>query len=256
MLPRARMCSTTRHQPDAVWPNNVRRQMVNRIGLVVVAAGAAFAIFPEVAAAEPFVFACKVHVAPGLIDPSHGQVVDLPVLVSPESGTVNRLPAAITDGLITWVDNSGGPSNTFSFALDRKRLVLGVYDDTGRDMMVGTCVAPGQQSAQSAPSTPAPPPPTQSAQPFTLACRLEEVGPLMTGHNPSDTRAIFVDPIAGSAGGYPAAITAEKIRWKDATDRRPNTWIIDRITGNISVISHGGTLLLHGNCELSTGRKF
>ena len=78
----------------------------------------------------------------------------------------------------------------------------------------------------------------------------------MSGHNPSATRSFFVDPAAGTANGYPATITDAKIRWNDATGRRPDTWIIDRITGNISVISHGGALLLNGSCELSAGRKF
>lgn len=240
--------------------------MTVRIGIVAIVAGAVFTLVPGVAAAAPFVFACKVHGAPGLVDPSHGQVVDLPVLVSPENGTANSFSAAITDSLVTWVDSSNGPSNAITSVLDRKRLVLGAYDNTGRLLMVGACVAPGEQSAAPLPSaptqaipvlpTPQPPPPPPRPQSLTLVCRLEELGPLMSGHNPSSMTSFLVDPGSGTVNGYPATITDTHISWKDAKNARADTWIIDRASGGIAAISSRNIPLLTGNCELSTARKF
>lgn len=219
---------------------------------------AAFAIavlaISQAASAAPFTMVCNTQALYTVADGSR-PTVNLPVLVYPEQGTVNGAPAAITDALITWTVSD--PKMALSYVLDRKSKVLSIYDAAGSRLFAGACVAPGQQSApaQPTPVSPVPPPPPRP-QSLTLVCRLEDLGPLMSGHNPSSMTSFLVDPGSGTVNGYPATITDTHISWKDATNAGADTWIIDRASGGIAVISSRNIPILTGNCELSTARKF
>ncbi len=200
------------------------------------------------ASAAPLTLACKVQAAPGLVDPTHGQIVDLPVLIDPEHGTANQMPAAITEALVTWTDSSDGPANSLNYILDRKRSTLSIDDDKGRELLAGNCVASEPQPSRS------PLPPTQPA-PFTLACEIEMAEPLTRGHHDGGRTSFLIDPGAGTVNGMPAAITNTRIRWT-GPGKGATTTIIDRTTGGLAVVERGGILLLTGSCELAEGRKF
>lgn len=112
-----------------------------------------------------------------------------------------------------------------------------------------------QQTASPPQSTPTATP-TPRPQSLSLACRLETIDRLQSVSHVHTDGSYYVDPAAGTVNGWPANITDSQIRFKDKTSGRADLVIIDRATGDISVLSNVGIPSLAGNCALSTARKF
>lgn len=210
----------------------------------------AAAAVPQAARAAPFTLVCKVQTAQGLIQPNHGQTVNLPLLVNPEEGSVNHHRAVITEAMIRWSDDFDPKSETLSYLIDRKTFVIGIYDPAGIRLMQGTCAGAHYQQVQ----MPAPLSPQQ--QSFTLACRFEEVAALANGHSVPIEPSFLVDPTAGKVNGFTASITNTQIRLRQASNGILTTIVINRVTGGAGILSSTGALLLTGLCARATERKF
>lgn len=192
--------------------------------------------------ARPWTLACAAKAVLPVANGSYPEA-PFPVLISPEHGTVNGRPAAITDSLITWTVADATPEGSVSYVIDLKQMRVGVYGSTGTLFAAGACTAPG--TGAPAPQTPSPP-----QSPFNLACVVETLD-----HRLSNKVSIVVNLAAHTVNGSPASITDTKIRWDDASGKDPATTVVDRMTGGLVVYSRN-SLVLQGTCELATSRKF